>query len=177
MSGRRACPDGHPGCSGSASEPPPRHRSPRRLEQHVGTFGEVTWPSGEDRAPVPGRPAAFDDVVTEATKRIGLLAGQVEVVMDDEDPSHLTPLSDAQRAGRVGRRSANSGPRWLPSAVADVTRWQALRPRRTRVTPPGAAHDRGPSPGVESHRGPNGKKGSRAAGSSRLSSVVHVTSA
>lgn len=52
---------------------------------------------------VAGRPTALNHLITEATEGIGLLTGQVEVVMDDEDASHLKPPRDAPRPVRVGR--------------------------------------------------------------------------
>jgi hypothetical protein len=64
---------------------------PDVVDEDIGTLGQVTRPSGEDGTTIPRRPAAFDHVVAEATQGFGLLAGEVEIVMDNEDPSHVTP--------------------------------------------------------------------------------------
>src|SRR5512141_1798346 len=64
---------------------------PDVVDEHVGALGEVARAAGQDGTDVVGRPAAFGDLVPEATEGIGLLAAKVEVVMDDEDTSHLTP--------------------------------------------------------------------------------------
>jgi hypothetical protein len=79
---------------------------PDIVNEDIGTLGEVAGPSGEDRAVVASRPTALNHLVPEATEGIGLLAGQVEVVMDDEDASALIPPRDAPRPVRLGRLSS-----------------------------------------------------------------------
>ena len=84
---------------------------PDVVDEHVGSFGQVARVTGEDRAAIPSRASAFDDVVTEATKRIDLLPGEVEVVMDDEDACHATPPSVCfVRSRRAGDRASVGRP-------------------------------------------------------------------
>ena len=87
---------------------------PDVVDEHVSTLGEIARVSREDGTPIPGRPTAFDDVVAETAQRIGLLAGEIEVVMHDKDASHVTPPRGARRPVRVGRVSTTmaAGP-WL----------------------------------------------------------------
>src|SRR4029079_17878987 len=73
---------------------------PDVVDEDVRMLGQVARPPRQDRTGVAGWPTALGHLVTEATERIDLLASQVEVVMDDEDASHVTPP----------RRCASSGP-------------------------------------------------------------------
>jgi len=75
---------------------------PGVVDEDVGALSEIAPPSSEDGALVPSRPAAFDHVVAQATQRVDLLAGQVEIVVDDEDASHLMPPA-IRRPVRVSR--------------------------------------------------------------------------
>jgi hypothetical protein len=81
---------------------------PDVIDEHVGALGKVTGPTGKDRTDIPRGPAALDHVVAEATEGVGLLATQVQVVMDDEGACHVTPLRDAPSLR--GARSLRDAP-------------------------------------------------------------------
>ena len=67
-------------------------------------------------------PATLDHLVAEATKGIDFLAGKVEVVMNDEDSSHVTPPAwDRAYRSTVGVHERCD-------RVANVTIWRAKRP-------------------------------------------------
>jgi hypothetical protein len=76
---------------------------PHVVDKDIGTLGQVTRPSGEDRATIARRPPAFDHVVAEASKGISFLTAEVEVMMDDEDASHVNTSGDAPRPIQVDR--------------------------------------------------------------------------
>src|SRR5687767_14112434 len=105
---------------------------PDVVDEHVGTLVEITPASFEDRAAIPVRPATFDDVVAEAPQGVGLLAGEIEIVMYDEDASHGTPP-----------RSASSG----PSGPGIVKDWSQATRRPRGEGHPVAGH---PAPGYSS---------------------------
>ena len=90
-----------------------------------GAFGEVARPPGEDRAAISRRPATLDDVVTEAPEGIGLLTGQVEIVMNDNDTGHLTPPRD-----RASVRSPWAGYQASVGPLGDLTKGAGVTPSR-----------------------------------------------
>ena len=113
--------------------------------------------SSEDGTAVACRPTALDDVVAEAPQGIDFLAGEVEIVMNDEDASHVTPP-----------RCASSG----PGGPGIEQRWS-----RRAGWPSGEGHlPVGHLARGIRQIGPNGDTGFGADGSNRLSSTAQVTS-
>jgi hypothetical protein len=64
---------------------------PDIVDENVGTLGQITWPTGKNWADVARRPTAFDDLIAISTQGIGLLTGQVEIVVNHENSRHLAP--------------------------------------------------------------------------------------
>src|SRR5512141_280188 len=94
---------------------------PDVVDEHVGALGEVARAPGQDGTDVVGWSAAFGDLVPEATEGVGLLAAKVEVVMDDEDSSHLTPRHAVPGPADGDRLTTQCGRTPTPDGVTNVT--------------------------------------------------------
>jgi hypothetical protein len=77
---------------------------PDVVNEDVGTLSKATGPTRKDRADTPRRPAALGDVVSEATKGVRFLPTQIQIMVDDEGASHVTPLRECAfaRSWRAG---------------------------------------------------------------------------
>lgn len=58
------------------------------IDQDVGLIGEIAGIASQDRATRTRRADALLNVIAAASQRVGLLVGDIDVVMDEQDLGH-----------------------------------------------------------------------------------------
>ena len=64
---------------------------PGVVDEDVGVLGHGADTAGQDRAARADRPQALLDGVAAQAERIRLVVGEIDVVVDEQDPGHRMP--------------------------------------------------------------------------------------